>query len=407
LVNGNWVIEGDIVPSTAPTCRTGRVRARALGLKSDVPAADQTTMLALLAIPPLAAAILLWRANRAIRAGVRAAAEADPVTGLPGRTRFQADFDARVAGRAPTTLLLARLDGFAAYDAAFGHRAGDGLLVRLGGELLRAVRDEATAYRTSGTTFCVLAGEDVMSVDALERRVSAALRERGTGFAVATSVGRVVLPRDATSAGGALRLADARADLARRAADPKPRDASPTAALADALALAGDHALGAAELAEAVAKRMGMSALERAHVRLASQLSGLGKLAIPDTLLGKAGHLSDAERAYIRNHPVIGERILLRARGLEEVAALVRSSRERYDGTGHPDGLAAEAIPLGARIVAVCDAFDAMLSQRPWRPAMGTDAAIAELHAGAGSQFDGVVVDAFAAVIDERSRLPA
>jgi HD-GYP domain-containing protein (c-di-GMP phosphodiesterase class II) len=152
---------------------------------------------------------------------------------------------------------------------------------------------------------------------------------------------------------------------------------------------------------------MGMSALERAHVRLASQLSGLGKLAIPDALLGKAGHLTDAEREYIRDHPVIAERILLRARGLEEVAGLVRSSRERYDGSGHPDGLAREAIPLGARIVAVCDAFDAMLSQRPWRPAMGTDAAIAELHAGAGTQFDRVVVDAFAAVIDERSRLPA
>ena len=85
----------------------------------------------------------------------------------------------------------------------------------------------------------------------------------------------------------------------------------------------------------------------------------------------------------------------------------MRSSRERYDRTGHPDGLAGEAIPRGAAIVAVCDAFDAMLSQRPWRPAMSTHAAIAELHAGAGSQFDGVVVDAFAAVIDERSRLPA
>ena len=140
-------------------------------------------------------------------------------------------------------------------------------------------------------------------------------------------------------------MADARADLARRAADPKPRDASPTAALADALALTGDHALGAAELAEAVAKRMGLSALERAHVRLASQLSGLGKLALPDTLLGKAGELTAEERAYVRDHPVIAERILLRARGLEAVAALVRSSREHFDGSGHPDGLAGERDP--------------------------------------------------------------
>jgi diguanylate cyclase (GGDEF)-like protein len=362
---------------------------------------------ALLALPPLVVAALLWRANRAMRAGVRAAAEADPVTGLPGRPRFQADIDAYLAGGDTATLLLARLDGFASYDAAFGHRAGDALLVRLATELRRAVRDEAIAYRPSGTTFCILAGDDVLSLDALERRVAGALREQGTGFGVAASVGRVTLPRDATSVGEALRLADARADHARRAADPKPREASTTSALADALSLTGDHALGAAELAEAVAKRLDVPVLDRAHVRLAAQLSGLGKLAIPDTLLAKAGELTAEERAYVRDHPVIAERILLRARGLEPVAAIVRASRERFDGTGHPDGLAGTDIPLGARIVAVCDAFDAMLSHRPWRPAMSTDAALAELHAGAGSQFDADVVDAFDAVIDERSRLLA
>jgi two-component system cell cycle response regulator len=364
-------------------------------------------LLALLLLLALVAAALLWRANHVLRAGARAATEADPVTGLPGRPRFRADLDARLTGDGSATLLLARLDGFAAYDAAFGHRAGDALLVRLADELRRAVRDEAIAYRPGGTTFCALAGDDVLSIDALERRVAAALREQGNGFAVAASVGRVSIPREATSSGEALRLADARADLARRAADPKPRDASPTAALADALALTGDHALGAAELAEAVAKRMGLSALERAHVRLASQLSGLGKLALPDTLLGKAGELTAEERAYVRDHPVIAERILLRARGLEAVAGLVRSSREHYDGSGHPDGLAGDAIPLGARIVAVCDAFDAMLSHRPWRPAMSTEAAVTELHAGAGTQFDAAVVDAFHAVIDERSQLLA
>jgi diguanylate cyclase (GGDEF)-like protein len=362
-------------------------------------------LLALLLLLALVAIGMLARAHHALRSGARAAAEADPVTGLPGRPRFRADLDARLTEGGPATLLLARLDGFAAYDAAFGHRAGDALLVRLADELRRAVRDEAVAYRPGGTTFCALTADDVLSIDALERRVSAALREQGDGFAVAASIGRVTFPREAASAAEALRLADARADLARRAADPKPRDASPTAALADALALTGDHALGAAELAEAVAKRMGLSALERAHVRLASQLSGLGKLALPDALLGKAGELSAEERAYVRDHPVIAERILLRARGLEAVAALVRSSREHFDGSGHPDGLAGENIPLGARIVAVCDAFDAMLSHRPWRPAMTTEAAMAELRRGAGTQFDTAVVDAFDAVIDERSRL--
>src|SRR5919197_269421 len=338
----------------------GGVRQRAPrgdGLKRRGPRADDRTMLAALAaVPPLIAAALLWRANRALRAGAHAAADADPVTGLLGRPRFLADLDARLAGTSSTTLLLARIDGFAAYDSAFDHR---------------------------------------------ERSVASALSAQGTGFAVAASCGRVGLPSEATTAAEALRLADARADLARRAADPKPRDASPTSALAEALALTGDHALGACELAEAVARRMGMSALERAHVRLAAQLSGLGKLAIPDTLLRKAGDLTGAELDYVRDHPVIAERILLRARGLEAVAAIVRSSREHVDGSGHPDGMVASEIPLGSRIVAVCDAFDAMLSHRPWRPAMSTEEALSELRDGAGSQFDPAVVDAFEAVLPE------
>src|ERR671936_1042642 len=146
---------------------------------------------ALLALPPLAAAALLWRANRAMRAAIRAAAEADPVTGLPGRPRFQEDIDAHLAGGATATLLLARLDGFAAYDAAFGHRAGDALLVRIADELRRAVRDEGVAYRPSGTTFCVLTTDDVRSVDNLERRVVSALGAQGTGFTVAAACGRV------------------------------------------------------------------------------------------------------------------------------------------------------------------------------------------------------------------------
>jgi diguanylate cyclase (GGDEF)-like protein len=361
---------------------------------------------ALLAVPPLVLAVVLWRANRALRDQARAVADADAVTGLAGRPRFRADLEARIAAGTPATLLLARLDGFASYDEAFGHAAGDALLARLAASLRAAVPDEASVFRASGTTFCVLADGDGRPLDALERRVAAALREQGTGFAVAASCGRVGLPRETTDAAQALRLADARADIARRAADPKPREASSATSLAEALSRTGDHALGAAELAHAVARRVGLPDTEAGRVRLAAQLSGLGKLAIPDTLLGRAGELTAAERDYVRNHPLIAERILLRARGLEEVAALVRSSRERVDGTGHPDGLAGEAIPVGARIVAVCDAFDAMVSYRPWRPPLSTWDALAQLRAGAGTQFDQRVVDAFAGVIDERSRLP-
>jgi HD-GYP domain-containing protein (c-di-GMP phosphodiesterase class II) len=134
-------------------------------------------------------------------------------------------------------------------------------------------------------------------------------------------------------------------------------------------------------------------------------LHDIGKLALPDRILDKPGPLDAAERAVVQEHSAIGERILRAVPGLASVADAVRASHERFDGDGYPDGLAGEDIPLGARIVAVCDAFDAMLSHRPWRPAMTTDAALAELRRGAGSQFDAAVVDAFDAVIDERSRL--
>jgi diguanylate cyclase len=118
-------------------------------LKSGALCADDVIMvvvaLLVLLLLALVAVALLWRANHALRAGARAATEADPVTGLPGRPRFRADLDARLTGDATATLLLARLDGFAAYDAAFGHRAGDALLLRLADELRRAVCAEEIA----------------------------------------------------------------------------------------------------------------------------------------------------------------------------------------------------------------------------------------------------------------------
>ena len=344
-------------------------------------------------------------AHHALRSRATVAADADPVTGLPGRPRFRADLDARLAGGGPTTLLLARLDGFAAYDAAFGHRAGDALLVRLADELRRAVRDEATAYRPGGTTFCALTADDVLSIDALERRVTAALREEGNGFAVAASVGRVTIPREAASSAEALRLADARADLARRAADPKPRDASPTAALADALALTGDHALGAAELAEAVAKRMG---LER--TRAGSRPAGLsaqraGQARPPRHAAGQ-GRRADRRGARLRARPPGHRRAhppaRPRPRGRRGARALQPRTLRRQRAPRRPGRRgdpARRAHRRGLRRLRR-DAF-----APPVAPGDGTEAALAELRRGAGSQFDAAVVDAFDAVIDERSRL--
>jgi HD-GYP domain-containing protein (c-di-GMP phosphodiesterase class II) len=140
------------------------------------------------------------------------------------------------------------------------------------------------------------------------------------------------------------------------------------------------------------------------QVREAAQLHDIGKMAIPTAILDKTGPLSDDEWKFIRRHTIVGERILNAAPALADVARLVRSSHERYDGAGYPDALAGEDIPIGSRIIAVCDAFDAMTSDRPYRLAMAPNDALAELRRCSGTQFDPVVVSTFQAVLREPAR---
>jgi HD-GYP domain-containing protein (c-di-GMP phosphodiesterase class II) len=157
----------------------------------------------------------------------------------------------------------------------------------------------------------------------------------------------------------------------------------------------GSHVREVAVLAQAVAVRLGLSALEVEHVGQAAELHDIGKVAIPDIVLHKAGPLDEREWNLIRGHTVIGERIIAAAPALHEVATLVRSSHERFDGDGYPDGLRGAGIPLGARILAICDSFTAMNTDRVYRPALEATHAIAELRRCAGTQFDPMVVEAF------------
>jgi HD-GYP domain len=139
-----------------------------------------------------------------------------------------------------------------------------------------------------------------------------------------------------------------------------------------------------------------------AAIRVAAQLHDIGKVAIPEAILNKPGALDEAEWRFMRCHTLIGERILAAAPALADVAAVVRTSHEQLDGGGYPDGLVKDQIPLGARIVAAGDAFEAMTSDRPYRDALTVDEAIAELRRCSGTQFDPVVVDAFLTVLEGR-----
>ena len=174
------------------------------------------------------------------------------------------------------------------------------------------------------------------------------------------------------------------------------------AVLAEEDAYTGEHTDDFVRIATATAERLHIRKRDRRVVELGAMLHDIGKISTPKEVLNKPGPLTDAEWEVMRRHVVDGEHMLRRAgRGLVGVARVVRASHERWDGAGYPDRLAGEEIPLASRIVACADAFSAMTTDRPYRPAMTRSAAVKELRAGAGSQFDprvvGVMTDVLAA----------
>ena len=348
----------------------------------------------------LARLVLTLRENAGMLVTSRQEALTDALTGLGNRRALTRDLD-RVADARHDGAVLALfdLDGFKHYNDSYGHPAGDALLERLGAKLGAHVAGAGSAYRMGGDEFCVLldvAGDPVEQAAAC----AGALTEHGDGFTITCSFGAIAVPAEADDAGEALRIADQRMYAHKASGRTSARNQSRDVllrALSERNPELGEHISGVAELAEAVAQCLQLDADQIDHVRHAAALHDVGKMAIPDAILDKPGALDDAEWEFIRRHTIIGERIVAAAPALRSVAALVRSSHERWDGAGYPDALVGEDIPLGARIVSVCDAFDAMVADRPYRAGMDAADALGELERCSGSQFDPAVVAAFAA----------
>jgi two-component system, cell cycle response regulator len=358
---------------------------------------------AIVAVIARAAASL--RENVQMFASARQEALTDSLTGLGNRRKLMDDLrrELQLASVAsPRVLVLFDLDGFKRYNDTYGHPAGDTLLMRLGANLGRAIGPYGNAYRMGGDEFCVLVVTGAPSAKTIIGLAASALSEHGEGFTVRSSHGSVMLPHEARDATLALRIADQ-----RMYAQKEDRRSSATRQARDILLQVlherepelGDHLKDVAKLALGVATRLELEGEDLDEVVRAAELHDVGKMAIPDEILHKRGPLSSDEWAFVRQHTIIGERILGAAPALMPVAKLVRASQEHFDGSGYPDGLAGEAIPLGARIVAVCDAFHAMTNTRPYRPPISAQDALAELQACAGTQFDPTVVSAFCAEI--------
>jgi putative nucleotidyltransferase with HDIG domain len=166
----------------------------------------------------------------------------------------------------------------------------------------------------------------------------------------------------------------------------------------------GNHCKDVVDLVVAVAKRLGVDARGLRDAEFAALLHDVGKIRIPKELINKPGALTPGERALVETHTVEGERMLAQVGGLlGEVGLIVRAHHERYDGTGYPDRLRGEEIPLVARIISCCDTFNAMTTDRPYRRALPVQTAVAELRAQAGAQFDPVVVEAVVGVVQQLS----
>ena len=355
----------------------------------------------------------LARENERLLATSREEALTDALTGLPNRRALVSDLGALfnpARNAVPHIVGLFDLDGFKQFNDTFGHPAGDALLTRLGRRLSEAMAGEAKAYRMGGDEFCVLvpfgAGEDPLAIADLAAK---ALSEASDGVVIECSYGTASIPAEAQTMEQVLRLVDHR--LYDRKTGRSSASRQSTDVLVQVLRERGadlhGHLTEVARLAAATARAMHLPHHEVKRIELAAELHDVGQSAIPDSILTKPGPLDDDEREIMRRHPKIGERIVRAAPSLARTADLVRSSHERFDGRGYPDQLPGAAIPIGARIIGVCDAFVRMTTDQPYHDAQSAADALAELRRCAGSQFDPAVVEVVCDLVGRHGRYAA
>lgn len=318
----------------------------------------------------------------------------------------------------PLTVAILDIDRFRYLNMKRGYAVGDKVLAAVGELLSNRTRALDLTCRAGADEFVMLLSETPLrEAQIVLERILVALEEVEVGDhrGVSASVGIAGLRHgqsaDSLLAQAAMALEGARLEGGGRiqvsdGSEGEPGQVAATigtnvevvAALAQALEerdkYTGEHSESVVDLTERVAQAMGMDEEGVKNIRTAALLHDIGKVGIPDEILNKTGPLDAREWEIMRQHPVIGERIMRAIPGMGHIARIVRHEHERWDGGGYPDGLAGDAIPLDARIILACDAYHAMISDRPYRKAMSHHDAMNELTTHAGTQFDPEVVQA-------------
>jgi diguanylate cyclase (GGDEF)-like protein len=357
------------------------------------------------------------------------AARTDPLTGLLNRRGFEEAFDmelerARRADGGGLSVIVGDLDRFKDVNDRLGHAGGDEVLRDVGAAIRSVKRSWDIAARVGGEEFALLAPDtDEHGAYVLAERLRQEIEQFAAGDLTA-SFGIVTFPIHGQTGDALLQAADQALYAAKRlgrnravissaevpgilARAPRgPRDAHVELAtllnLAEALDVrdsgSATHSQRVGRYAELIARELGLPADAVERMRIAGILHDVGRVGVPDELLGKSGPLSDDDWEWVRAHPAVGAR-MLETTDFGDIGEWILAHHERPDGTGYPSGLPADEIPLEASILAVADAYEAMTAERPYRPSLDPVAATDELRRGAGRQFDARVVDAILRVV--------
>lgn len=358
-------------------------------------------------------------------ARLQALATTDPLTGLANHRSLIAALEHELA-RAyryhhHCSILFLDIDHFKALNDGYGHAVGDSVLRDFAALVRQNMRETDLPGRWGGEEFLVIlpeTGEQEAAriSERLRAGVAAHAFTMGGGMSLTCSIGIATFPGDASDRAGLVTSADAAMYAAKKLGRNQVRAASDPAALAlrkqdtaqgsrediailgtvEALSAlveahdqyTGQHTRRVAALATQLALALGLDATEARMIGLAGRLHDVGKIGISDAVLQKAERLNAEEHTSMQEHSIVGAEIISRIPSLRALVPVIRAHHERWDGQGYPDGLTGTAIPLGARIVAVADAYDAIISERHYQPARDTVAAFNELRRCAGTQFD-------------------